>query len=493
MIPAAIVIAVLSLYLITLAPTVLWGDSAFFQRSAAEGLLKRDAGGHWLWLQFAQLATHLPWGTVAYRVNLLSAVAGTATLLLLYLAIRALGLSRSSATIACASLAVSHTFWMHAVRAEVYTVFTAAMTLELWLWFTWRRGHVWPIQLAAALYGLTLLGHQMALLLLPAGAYLLWRRRRWLDRRGWLLVLGLLVLGLLPFVAVVDWQAGQSGFLHALRLHFTQVDVDFTPAFLDVSLSQLPRDVAVWLGLLGLQFIGAAGLLGIYGLFGNTLRRVQWQTLLILYATCVLFAFSYRVNDQFVFYLPSYIAFAFFIARGWQRLESAGRFRSTLSKTALAFMIIALPMATYAALPRLLTRAGLNPLGIRELPGRDPNAYFLHPASQGDFGADVFARSALEALPRNAVIIADHTPFEPLRYLQSVEGLRPDVRLLRIEPGDDLAPIVRTLPAGSAVFLADDDPRYYRLDRLNTLPGACLRPFGNLYQLLTMGSAERCR
>lgn len=480
MVPAAIVIAALSLYLITLAPTVLWGDSAFFQRSAAEGFLKRDAGGHWLWLQFAQLATHLPLGNVAYRVNLLSALAATTTLLLLFLAIRALGLRRSSAAIACASLAVSHTFWMHAVRAEVYTVFTAAMTLQLWLWFTWRRGHVWPIQLAAALYGLTLLGHQMALLLLPAGAHLLWRRRGWLEQRDWLLALGLLGLGLLPFVAVVDWQAGPSGFLHGLRLHFTQVDVDFTPALFDVSPSKLPRDTAVWLGLLALQFVGAAGLLGIYGMLGHALRSVRWQSLMILYGTCILFAFSYRVNDQFVFYLPSYIAVAFFIARGWQRLEGLTAFRSTRSRAVLALLIVALPMATYAALPRLFTRAGLNPMGIRELPGRDPNTYFLQPASQGDFGAEVFARSALEAMPRNAVILADHTPFESLRYLQAVESVRGDVRLLRIEAGDDLAPVVRALPARSPIFLADDNPIYYDL---GALPGARLRPFGSVYRL----------
>src|SRR5512135_3620943 len=99
-------------YLATLAPTVLWGDNAFFQRSAFEGILKSDGGGHWLWLQFAQLFAALPVGSIAYRVNLLSAVAATVTLIFLSGAMRAIGLSWSSAIVACVCLAVSHTFWM---------------------------------------------------------------------------------------------------------------------------------------------------------------------------------------------------------------------------------------------------------------------------------------------------------------------------------------------------------------------------------------------
>ncbi len=480
-VPLALFAGVLAFYLATLAPTVLWGDGAFFQRSAAEGLLKRDAGGHWLWLRLAMGFTQLPWGNLAYRVNLLSAVAGAATIGLLWLAIRALGLSGSSALVACLSLAVAHTFWMHAVRAEVYTVFTAMMALQLWLWFTWRPERARPIQLAAALFGLTLLGHQMAVLLVPAAAYLLWRRRGWLGARGWVLLLGLLMLGLLPFAAVVAWQAQGDGLWVGVWRHFTRVDVDFTPALFDFSLSRLPRDAAMGLGLLGLQFVGLAGVLGLYGLSEIPRKSDAWRAVLILYATCVLFALSYRVNDRFVFYLPSYVAFALFVANGWQRLQRSSARRSAWVGPVAVAAIVLLPVLTYFAMSRGLARAGLNPLDVRVLPGREPNRYFLWPASQGDDGAEVFAVRALRSLPPGSVLVADHTPYEPLRYLQGVEGLRPDVRLIRIEPLDDLRPVLARLPPTSPIFLADDDPRYYRLA---SLPGRCPRRFGVVVRLM---------
>jgi hypothetical protein len=163
-------------YLLTLAPTILWGDNAYFQRSAVEGILKRDGGGHWLWLQFARFFAGLPVGAIAYRVNLLSAVAAVVTLSFLYCAMRALVLSWTSVIVACVCLAVSHTFWMHAVRAEVYTVFTAVMALQLWLWLSWRPKKPWPVYLAASLFGVTLLGHQMAVLFIPTALFLLWKR-----------------------------------------------------------------------------------------------------------------------------------------------------------------------------------------------------------------------------------------------------------------------------------------------------------------------------
>ena len=168
---------------------------------------------------------------------------------------RALGLGWTSAIVACVCLAVSHTFWMHAVRAEVYTVFTAVMALQLWLWLSWRPGKPWPVYLAASLFGVTLLGHQMAVLFIPTALFLLWKQRNWFSKGDWFTFLGLFVIGLLPFVGVVSWQTKGDDLLNSLQLYFTRVDVDFTQAMFDFSLSQMPRDFVIWLGLLGLQFV----------------------------------------------------------------------------------------------------------------------------------------------------------------------------------------------------------------------------------------------
>ncbi len=477
-------------YWLTLAPTVLWGDNAYFQRSAFEGILKQDGGGHWLWLQLGQLFAGSAAETAAYRTNLLSAVAATVTLIFLSGAMRALNLSWISAIFACLSLAVSHTFWMHAVRAEVYTVFTAVIALQLWLWLSWRPQKSWTVHLAAALFGVTLLAHQMAILFVPAALFLLWQQRHWFSQRDWFTLLGASIVGLLPFFAVISQQIEGANLVNSLRLYFTHVDVDFAPAMFNFSISQLPLDFATWLGLLGLQFVGLSGLLGIYGLIGSTLKQNAWLALLIFYATAVFFAFSYRVNDQFVFYLPSYIAFSFFIANGWQKIESLTWPKMHAIKIAAFLLIIILPISVYYAVPRLLTAAQLNPLNVRTLPGREPNQYFLWPASNGDYGAESFASAALAEAAPNSVIIADHTPFEPLQYLQAIEGVRQDVTLIRIEPGDDLEPIVLQLGTNKAIYLADNNPNYYNLA---SLPEACVKPVGNIYQVFLGISSELCK
>lgn len=476
-------------YWLTLAPSVLWGDNAFFQRSAFEGVLKQDGGGHWLWLQLGQLFAGSNGALAAYRTNLLSAVAAVVTLLFLSGAMRTLKLSWSSTTLACLSVAVSHTFWMHAVRAEVYTVFTAVLALQLWLWFSWQRERFWPLHLAGALFGITLLAHQMAILFIPAALFLLWRQRHWFSRREWVTFFGASLLGLIPFFVVISRQIEGGNLIRSLLLYFTHVDVDFAPAMFDFSLAQLPLDFAIWLGLLGLQFVGISGLLGLYGLYKSRLKQNAQIALLIFYGTSVFFAFSYRVNDQFVFYLPSYIAFSFFIAAGWQKVEALAWPNMRLVTIATFLLLFVIPVSVYYAVPRLLTAADMNPLNVRILPGREPNQFFLWPASNGDYGAESFAREALDTVIPNSIIIADHTPFEPLRYMQGIEGLRPDVTLVRIEPGADLAPVVLQFNQNEAIYLADNNPNYYNLP---SLAAACVKSVGNIYQVIWESASAMC-
>lgn len=486
--PTVLAAGVFLFYLFTLAPTILWGDDAYFQRAAFTGELRPDGSGHWLWLQAGQLFRRLPWGDVAFRVNLLSAVAGAGTILILYLAAREVGLRTTGASAAALSLAVGHTFWMHAVRAEVYTVFTVFLALTVWLWARWRRGRNRPLFVAAGLFGTSLLAHQMALLTLPAWAFLLWRRRAWLIRREclWLGAIG--ALGLLPFFVVVRAQIGAVADVSlwpALRLYFTHSGIDFAPAFFDFAPGTLFRDAAMWLGLLGLQFAGLSFLLGAWGMVARVRAGggAIWWGLLLLYATDVFFAISYRVNDRFVFFLPGYVAFALFVGAGW---EAAQRFwrdrvkRARLWSVVGMALLVGVPIALYYTVPQAMTAAELNPLNIRSLPGREPNRFFLWPSKRDHWGAARYAHGALDSVEPDAVLLADHTPLEALRYAQIVEGMRPDVTLVKIEPGQDLAPVVSRQELGTPIYVASDDPQYYNL---RNVPGAALAPAGPVYRL----------
>ncbi len=482
--PFALAALALVLYVRSTAPTVLWGDDAFFQRSAFDGTLPADGGGHWLWLTIARAFVGLPLGEAAYEANLVSAIAGAATIVGFFLACRALGLSTVGSTVAALSLAVAHTFWMHCVRAEVYTVFTALLALELALLFRWGAGRIWPLYAALGLFGLTLLGHQMAVLLLPAIGYLIVRRRRLLTWRRMACAAAAFAAGLLPALLILRWQMDTPSLLRALELYFTHAGVDFGPVLFDYSLPSFPRDAALWLAYLTLQFPGPALALAIVALADCRawIGIDAWQAVIVFYATGVVFAFSYHVNDQYVFYLPSFIAFAFLVGKGW---ETAARLWSRLRRPVLVAAACALiticPVLAYRGLAGLLNSLDANPLAIRELPGREPNTYFLWPPKSGDWGAHIYGTGLLEGLPADSVVLADYTPYETLKYLQVVEGLRPDVHLVKIEPGDDLAALCASFGSAVPLYLADDDPRYYNL---GSPPQIALMKRGMAYQVV---------
>jgi hypothetical protein len=128
------------LYLSTLAPTVvtLFDDSLEFQLVTYQLGIAHPTG-YPLYTLLGRLFTFLPVGDVAYRVNLMSALFGAATVSLLYLLVlqmaparpdsRMLATVRSpgwplhvGGMVGALLLAVSLIFWQQATIAEVYTL-----------------------------------------------------------------------------------------------------------------------------------------------------------------------------------------------------------------------------------------------------------------------------------------------------------------------------------------------------------------------------------
>jgi hypothetical protein len=119
-------------YLLTLAPTVLWGDDAKFQWMAYVGELRPNMYDRPLWVAMAHLFTRIPLGDIAFRVNLSASVWAAITVTLAFaVLVRTIGSLWAGAT-GAGALMVSHTFWSHAVRAEVYTLNTALLMISLY-------------------------------------------------------------------------------------------------------------------------------------------------------------------------------------------------------------------------------------------------------------------------------------------------------------------------------------------------------------------------
>ena len=147
-------VAALALYVRTLAPSLLWGDSAEFQ-TLSYTLGMTHPSGYMTQIMLGKLFTYLPVGNIAYRVNLLSAFFGALAVAETYLIVRLLGGWKAAALSASILLTVTEGFWWRALVAESYAP-AAGMLATIWvLVLLWRntesRGYLFLAGVAGGL------------------------------------------------------------------------------------------------------------------------------------------------------------------------------------------------------------------------------------------------------------------------------------------------------------------------------------------------------
>lgn len=114
-------LAVLALYLAKLPPVLApWRDTGEMTLAAAT-LGVAHPTSYPLYVLLARLATFIPLGNPAYRLNLLSAVAGAAACAVLFAALRP-GRGRWAALAAAAGLALNPGFWAVSQVSEMYSL-----------------------------------------------------------------------------------------------------------------------------------------------------------------------------------------------------------------------------------------------------------------------------------------------------------------------------------------------------------------------------------
>lgn len=425
----------LAFYAFTLAPTVTWGDSAWLSLNAYWGTSQLGtAGNHPLFLQVGHLFSSLP-GDVGRNVNLVSAVFGALTVMLVYRCGRTLGAAPVAAATGAGALCVSHAFWLHAVMAEVYTANAFFLVTILTLLLAWHRQPRWSyLAVAAGAFLIGLTNHLVLATAAPAAFVFIvaTEKRRLLTRQGakWL------------GAAAVSLLAAGVVFREALAAQVWRLWVGPPSISEYVSLRMDPgavaREAMYYIGFLVYQFPSAALALGLIG--AVVLARWQRRAALLLLLTIAVNALIFvRHSDwnaagssKFVFYIADYAVFAILVAVGAQ--ASLEWVRARLSPTStrrwtmgLLVAVILLPIGIYAAMPGVSRQLGLDLVGGRTLPYRANNRYFLNPNKRGDNGARRFGIEALETVAPGAVILADFTPCAVLKYVQFVERRRSDV------------------------------------------------------------------
>jgi hypothetical protein len=365
---------VLVVYLATLASDLTFehtGSDGGDLISAAWRLGVPHPPGYPTYTLLGWLFTRFPVGTIAYRINLLSAVCAAGVIFFLFLISselqpeddRSLVIPAATSTI----LAFATLFWSQAVISEVYTLLALFAALLLWLLMRWRNGAAnWYLWLVAFFTGLGLGNHLSLIFILPASVILLWsERRRWL-RVGVILplvaftLLGLSIYAYLPLAASmeppVNW-----GYINSLERFWWVVSAkQYQPFVFGLAREDILEHLFSWSGIISSQFGWWGLVIAAIGIAAWWVRDRLFLIFSMVWAVPLLvYAFFYNTSDAYTILLPLIILMALWWGEGARFLillgqeTTARRAKSHSNKPLGAFwrwwppfIILLLPMAS---------------------------------------------------------------------------------------------------------------------------------------------------
>ncbi len=458
---------------------MLVGDSGEFQFTGAILGIPHPTGYplytllNWLW-------SHVPLGTVAYRINLSSAVYMAAAVAILAALIwRLLGdleppdappeapaahvAARAGVALGAALLfGVSGTVWAQALVARAYALnalLVAACLAALYLW--WSRGRMVAFLAAVLCIGLALAHHGTTVTLLPGYAVWLlaaeWRHRAtpWPARvRRWAVGVGVFLLGLSPYLLFIirfvfgytyywgnprtwaDVWALARGAPFAGQIFAYPLTWDGQVARLGFGFDQISQQY----GGIGLVL----GLLGLARLLVDRRARPAGAALTLLWLANFVFASNYAIIGA-LYLIPTYFFWAIFLAAA---LHWPLTLIARLPAPAVRRAALGAALAVFA-------------LGAVVLPGQLALARFAAQDRSGDTQARDLALTTLAQAAANARVYVDWEAICVFRYYQYVDHRRTDLDLQSGDPNDWARDIGADLAAGRAVYVggfAGPDP-----------------------------------
>lgn len=452
-----IVLAVFAvLYAVTAQRGPAWQDSGIYQWRILNFQVFSDGGlalSHPLLIVLGRVSMLLPFGSLAWRINLVSALSGAVAVANIALLVRRLAPDRPAAwVLAAGAFGLAHTPWWLGTICESQMLLAAIFTLELHVALSLiRRPGADLALLLGLLSGLGLTAHNLALLALPGYVGLV----------GWLVVRRRLMWQALAAIAG-GWVVGASGYLAMVAFHAADVGLVeavrsalFGSSWQGDVLGSSGRAVVMGLGYVVYNFPNLALPLAAWGVVRRPRQLGGAMYALLLYAAGVyfLFAVRYTVPDQFMFFPPFYATTAVWAGIGAAGLPTT---RPARALAGVGLASLAWTVAIYAAAPAIWGTLDLPLPGRKDLP-RDPAVYWLQPWKADEDSAGQFARAALSGVPSGAVIVTDSTVRPPLEWVRHLEGLGQDVTLLKLGQADR-----EVVPPGTPdVFVTSDRPNYH--------------------------------
>jgi len=430
--PLGVAVGALWLYGRTLAPgTVYFQDVAEFQTKLYSLEIIHATGYPYYQIVGKLWLALLPAGSVAWRVNLLSAAFAALALACLAGILQRARVQPWAILSACALLACSQSFWSYSILASTYTMHVALVALATLALLRWQEGRGSPIWFALAC-GVGLAHHRVFVIALPAFAATLW-----LAATGHAPVaskkLDLLKLGVwaaTPVLLSLVWLARLGVWpLETLWHYLFQEGQQYVGHVASLAGwgRRLVDQVGPWLTEPYGLFLTLAGIGGWLvwlwpgaGRLRAEERACKRRTAIALLAQGVavvlFFSLFWIEPDDRRYFLTADWALAGGWALAWdglwQRVRLTWRRRgvSWAAQVGLAALILA-PLAW------------LYPKNLAAT------------ARWRDGYADRVSREVLATVESNATLVGDWILAWPLRYYHQIEGLRPDVQVL-VGPGN---------------------------------------------------------
>jgi hypothetical protein len=449
----------LVVYLVTLAPSIPPGDSGDLITSAVV-LGIAHPPGYPLETMLGHLFTLLPFGSPAYRVNLMSALfdAGAIALVAFLIArVAAHGFDerserrgRSVAIVAAATgallLAFSTQFWLYSVVAEVFALnnlFAAGLLVLGYIWYRQPtlRWALWSFFLVS---GLAASNQQTIVLLGPGlGILLIAGIRRRTQGGSWLLdpsllreILigaGLLVVGLLPYLYLpiaaagdppLNWGNPQT--LDAFIRLVTRADYGGVQFFASGAHGSVLDNLAVFFGYLPDAFGAGACVLAVAGMWALRRARVVGLALVVSFLVAGPLFMVYA-NPPLPAGLARGVVARFYILPSvpFAVVAGLGAFE-ILSAVQLVFA-----SARVRRLAPLV--AGAAAVVLLALPVTAAAAHWTEADQSGNYLTRNLTEDLLRPLEPNAILLTvGDVSIQGSWYIQHAESYRPDVTVVAV-------------------------------------------------------------
>jgi hypothetical protein len=410
----------------TMAPTIYYlvDSSEYAVGVSTLGIV--HAPGYGLYLLLGHLFTLLPFGELAYELNLFSAVCLAVTVPCCYGLIAELIGDRLIAAAASLIFAWSYYVWTVGVAAEVYAPQLAVLAAFGWVLATLnRRGKQRDAYtlLAGALYGLAVAINPTSIFFAPGVviAFRLmrvsWRMSIYAGGAAVLIFIGSLAYFPIRFAAQPAFNVAGS---YASDGSFTPVDLQtlqgiwwlirgaqFDGFFFSQGYLPTLNQVIQTITLFGANFLGIGLLIGLIGAVSlyHKSRRVFfiWLSFFLPYTY---FYTTYGAVDRDTMFGPSHLLWTILIAYGLQWFtESAGKLVKYSVAVILPLLMLGMNFATVDA--SQVTQ-------VRER-----------------------AETMMAIVPEDAIVFGNWLDIITLQYLQLVEHQRSDVMLYNLYYFDD--------------------------------------------------------